>query len=506
MQSLPPAGSPFSSGPVWSSRPPSTAAGSPDRVDLATAPQEPLMKPTRKKETQTLVESPRPKPEQTRSSALSELGSRGHAGMAAGALFGAGLGPALLPNLEGPRPRGATATPNGWRVPANPSRTPVQPRDPFEILQAGPELGALRVVASSTGRIRALRLQWPEEFQEPAFSAQKAVFHDILTRLPADVVVHVVAEGLAAAALPALLAEWPIVDPGRIHIHGLHLHSTPEQLYEPMTMWARDGAILMQTAEGAEVLMLPRSFRGDGQVDSKLNRRVLQGTGAAPARLQQALPDLMVRRSSLSFEGGDVIASQRAVLLGGQSLAANMIELRLSREAVLEQFVQLMGVPVIAIEPQPEFHLDLGFTFLDEDTIAVADPGLSMGLVANRPDLAPLVQATRDKQLSEKYDRAARRLAELGYRICRLPNLCGLGLTTPYLTYNNVLLENYLDQGLPVKKVYLPVYDVPELDEVARETFRKHGFQVVDMPSARLSTKLWGAIRCATGDLRVTDG
>jgi N-dimethylarginine dimethylaminohydrolase len=315
---------------------------------------------------------------------------------------------------------------------------------------------------------------------------------------------HVVAEGLAAAALPALFSQWSIADPGRIHVHAMHLATTPEQLVEPMTMWARDGAILLQTQEGQEVLLLPRSFRGDGQVDAKLNRRIVHGTGAAPARLQQALPNLIVRRSELSFEGGDVVASQGAVLLGGQSIARSMAELRLPRQAVLEKFAQLLGVRVLGIEPQPEFHVDLGFTFLDETTVAVADPHQAMERVAGQSGLQPLIQATLDKNLGEKYDQAARRLLEKGYQVVRLPNLCGVGLTTPYLTYNNVLLENYVDQGKQVKKVYLPVYDVPALDEAARSLFRQHGYQVIDMPSARLSTKLWGAIRCATGELRVS--
>ena len=54
-------------------------------------------------------------------------------------------------------------------------------------------------------------------------------------------------------------------------------------------------------------------------------------------------------------------------------------------------------------------------------------------------DLARLIKATREKKLAEKYNRAAQRLRDQGYRVARLPNLCGLGLTTPYITYNNVL-------------------------------------------------------------------
>ena len=195
------------------------------------------------------------------------------------------------------------------------------------------------------------------------------------------------------------------------------------------------------------------------------------------------------------------MASRRAVLVGGQTVARNMTDLRLPRQAVVERFAQLLGLPVIVIDPQPEFHLDLGFTFLDDNTIAVADPEEAIRLVAGLPELKPMVKITRDKQLAAKYEQAAQGLVQQGYRVARLPNLAGLGLTSPYFTYNNVLIENYQ----AVKKVYLPVYGVEPLDESARQTFRQHQFQVIDMPSARLSTRLWGAIRCATGELRITE-
>lgn len=513
MQPLPPAGgAPFFTGPTRTGSGAPTPPKNPDRVEFAGRTQESLIPPKLARTEAQPDRSPRPWPpgpsDLPRSSALATLNSRSQAPATSAALFAGPMGAALLANLNGfpAQPEGgATATPSGWKVQKNPSRHPISPRDPFEIAAGGEELGQLQIVASSTGRIRSLRLQWPEEFQEPAYSAQRSVFFDLTTQLSSDVVFHVIAEGLAAQALPGILKEWSFPEPGRVHIHGLHLRSTPEMLYEPMTMWARDGALLLRNQDKQSVLMLPRSFRGDGQVDARLNRLVIQGTGAAPARLQSALPHLLVRRSHLSFEGGDVIASRKAVLLGSQTIARNLTDLKLPRQAVVEEFEKLLGLPVIVIEPQPEFHLDLGFTFLDDSTIAVADPGLAIQLVGRVGELQPLVQATQDKQLMEKYDQAALKLAQLGYRIVRLPTLAGLGLTTPYLTYNNVLLEDYRQDDRRVRRVYMPTYGFDLLDEAARTTFRAQGFEVIDMPSARLSTKLWGAIRCATGELEVVD-
>lgn len=504
-----PIGSGFSipEGPQKAGRPAEKSAQPPqDRLESAQTQQTGLMKPGLMKSAPSLKQdSPRPYPtapeDLSKGSALANLTSKSSSKTAA-PMLPAGLAESLAQLDQAPRAaEDANPTPDGWKLPANPNSTPLRPRDLFNLTVGTEDLGPLRLVASSHGRIRVLRLQWPEEFQEPAFGAQKAVLVDLCTRLPQDVHFEVVAEGLAAAALPSMLQEWELpLD--RIRIHPLHLHATPEQIYHPMTMWARDGSILLTTEQGQEVLLLPRSFRGDCQVDPKLNRHVVQGTGAAPACLSQSLPELIVRRSQLGFEGGDIVASRQAALIGGEVVARNMQELKLSKPAVLELFQELFGLPVTVVEPPPEFHLDLGFTFLDDQTVAVADPAEGLRLAEGNADLQKLVRATLEKGVVDKYQRAARQLTAVGFRVVRLPNLCGVGLTTPYLTYNNVLMENYAT----TKRVYMPVYDVPALDEAARSFYRGHGFQVVDMPSARLSTKLWGALRCATGDLRVSSG
>ena len=457
--------------------------------------------------------SPRPWPpapgDLPRVTAWAALASRGPAEITGGLLHAGALSAGLLPTLSeqvGASPRrprdpwDGQPTADGWRVPRNPSRTPVRPRCAFDVEEGTDDLGPLRLVSGFDGRLRALRLQWPEEYQSPAYEAHKAVFHDVLTRLPPDVAMHVVVEGQAGAHLRRLIDTWDVPSPERVHLHDLRLHSTPEQLYCPLTLWARDGAVLTTTDDGRPVLLLPRAFRGDTQVSSSLNRRVVQGTGAAPARLKSALPDLIVRRSTLTFEGGDMITNRDTVLIGIDSITACMASLRLTREAVTQRFEQALGKRVLIIEPQPDFHIDLGLTFLDDETVAVADPGTTLRRCGD--DLAPLAAATRSRGLAERYDAVCANLQRHGFRTARVPNLAGVGLLTPYITYSNVLTET--DPASGAKRVYMPTYDVPHLDETARSVYRDHGFDVIDMPSARLSTRLWGAIRCATGELGVS--
>ncbi|MHB2019691.1 MAG: agmatine deiminase family protein [Candidatus Xenobia bacterium] len=380
----------------------------------------------------------------------------------------------LLMELQPRRRRGRGLEPN-------PSRIPVQPRHAIELRPMEP--GRLQVVSTLGARITALRLHWPDECEEPARSAQEAVFHDLLTRTEARFVV--VAEAASGCRLEAKLAEWGVAH--RVQIYSLSLHATPERIYEPMTLWARDTALLMRREAGAEVLLLPRSFRGDGQVNASLNRVTVHGAAQAPALLQDEIP---VCRSSLNFEGGDVIPGRTRVLIGGATVAQNVAELHLSREAVVQRFEAELGLPVVVVEPQPDFHLDLGITLLDEETVAVADPRST-----RHPDLEVMQKVTAERHLADRYDAAAAALRNAGFTVVRLPNLCGLSLSTPYLTYNNVLIEQ--------ARVYMPTYGYDAIDEAARCVYRAHGYQVVDMPSARLSTRLCGAVRCAAGELGV---
>ena len=108
-------------------------------------------------------------------------------------------------------------------------------------------------------------------------------------------------------------------------------------------------------------------------------------------------------------------------------------------------------------------------------------------------------EQTRDKDLARKYDELAGMLQGRGYRVLRMPNLAGRALSSPYMTYQNVLIENYAG----VKRVYMPVYGVPATDRAARDAYRAEGFEVIEIPAAQLSTRLGGGIRCAVGELDI---
>ena len=275
MQPLPPAGS---SGPYLSNlSAPATPGGAnrsapakrQDGVELNSNRQPPLMQRPPGEARSRLEPSPRPWPpaaeHQPRTTALAALASRGQPATASQALPGGALNAALFGQLSGPAdPWRATPTPSGWTVPRNPDRRPLEARDPFEVLEGCQDLPELRLVPSCWGNIEALWLQWPEEVLDPAWSAQVAVFHDLFTRMPEQVRFEVVAEGLAEARLRAQMSQWAVARPERVRIHTLALRSSESLLYEPLTLWARDGAVLAESLGKPVLVMRETTERPEG--------------------------------------------------------------------------------------------------------------------------------------------------------------------------------------------------------------------------------------------------
>jgi hypothetical protein len=182
------------------------------------------------------------------------------------------------------------------------------------------------------------------------------------------------------------------------------------------------------------------------------------------------------------------------------------------------------------VEEPATFHMDMGMTPIDSNKVLVGDPSIAVEAIKNmtpeeRADhnarlnaalgkpagfdsLAALVfeSTVREPNLQHNFDVNAKKVAEGGYEIGRLPYLQGpQGFS--WVTYNNCLMESYTrEDGSHVRRVFLPTYDLPILDGIARETYEKEGFEVIPLNLAALTS--WrGAIRCISNVLerRVTD-
>ncbi len=181
-------------------------------------------------------------------------------------------------------------------------------------------------------------------------------------------------------------------------------------------------------------------------------------------------------------------------------------------ESVLGKPVTTMGVDNPAtqhIEEPASDHMDMGMTPVDDNTIFVGDPGLAKKIISKMSDAeiadaeAKLSEAAgkevrltgRNRDNQEDFDNYARQVGEKGYNVVRMPHL-EPGYSSSYITYNNCLMERFTkEDGTDVRRVFLPVYDIPKLDNAAMDIWKENGFEVIPMPLGALSQR-WGALRC----------
>jgi len=114
------------------------------------------------------------------------------------------------------------------------------------------------------------------------------------------------------------------------------------------------------------------------------------------------------------------------------------------------------------------------------------------------------------EKASEKFDKSALRMEELGYRVVRIPYLPNGLVSEDFSTdtmgisfnYSNVLTEVYDN----VRKVYIPEYGFTQLDNAAQQAYEEAGFQVVKIKgyvTHGLSSFQDGAgLDCLTSEIR----
>lgn len=167
------------------------------------------------------------------------------------------------------------------------------------------------------------------------------------------------------------------------------------------------------------------------------------------------------------------------------------------------------------IEGPANDHLDMGLTPLDEKTMAVGDPSLALSVLGRmaperREEVAALLsqasgidvkaadltmQSGYYPNQQRDFDSYAKQLEDSGYRVVRLP-YAEPSWGRPNISFNNCLMERFhREDGTEVKRVFLPVYGIQELDELAVKTYESEGFEVHPMPLATLATRK-GALRC----------
>jgi len=167
-----------------------------------------------------------------------------------------------------------------------------------------------------------------------------------------------------------------------------------------------------------------------------------------------------------------------------------------------------------AVEGPANDHLDMAITPFDEKTVAVGDPSmvkkaLDTMTAERKTEVLGLMSDIFGVNVTEAdfeenryypnqqrdFDKYADNLKKEGFRILRMP-YAEPSYGRPNVTYTNCLQEQFTkDDGTKVKRVFLPVFNIPELDSIAVNTYKKEGFEVFAIPMPNLATRK-GALRC----------
>lgn len=174
------------------------------------------------------------------------------------------------------------------------------------------------------------------------------------------------------------------------------------------------------------------------------------------------------------------------------------------------------------IEEPATDHMDMGCTPIDDQTFMVGDPRLAQTLFASmsaeeRTQAEAVLSKLNGREIKlddfgshargkfgphnrnnpADFDEYARLLTSKGYNVARVPHAEPAEDGKPYISYNNCLMERFEKDGQQIRRVFLPQYGIPKLDDYANQVWQSQGFEVHPIPLAALSAE-WGALRCTT--------
>ena len=301
-----------------------------------------------------------------------------------------------------------------------------------------------------------------------------------------------------------------------------------------ITIWTQDPFLVLSRPGGGITLLTSKEFE---RADDRMMADVIARHAGYEAKA-----------SGLFFEGGNIVSDREHVFIGANTVRRNALELDVPEPEVVLRFEEELGRRVLVVGPlpQPVSHIDMALTPLGDGRVALADaaagariaeqalkedpasvaafegwteehffgdPSIREIAGVNGPLTAPDVRGRTaemiewSRKVAPLLDSVARSLEQHGYRVERIPLLFGgpetnapaarseqsMRAAYPMLTYNNVLIEEDVDG----KRVYLPRYGWPALDDAARQAWEALGFSTRPIDGLTISAMYGGALRCA---------
>ena len=338
-------------------------------------------------------------------------------------------------------------------------------------------LGPDAVIVSDThGELAEICVHYDRDFHDESIET----LVDLFGSLRSDAVVHVVvAERAEFDALGGDLAALGVASPARIE---------PVVTGFPITPWAKDR--FGTFARGGRPVMAVPPTRANVPGPRGNDERV-------PDLLCDELPGLDCEPLPFFFEGGDLLADEHHVFVTSTLLGRNQPLSPERRAELLATIGATTGREVVQIghdpDDVPDHHVGMYLTPLGGGVVAVADPDLGARIVRAAASAPPIPGISDDRAEIDKFHRVANDLQAQGFEVVRIPLLL---TTTPrvYMSYNNALLE----QGRSGRRLLMPVYGIPQLDDAATQVIEQQGWQVVPVRVAKLYEHT-GSLRCLVG-------
>jgi len=314
--------------------------------------------------------------------------------------------------------------------------------------------------------------------------------------------------------------------PGRVRFLELPFES-------PITIWTQDPFLVLTGPGDAITLLTSKTFE---RADDRLMADVIAREGG-----------YHVKKSELFFEGGNIVSDDEHILIGADTIRRNAVEFDVPDAEVVLRFEEELGRSVLVIGPfpQPIAHIDMAITPLGGGRIAVADASAGAAIAERAlkenpasvaeferwteehffgdPAIRELIgiggsltaphvagrtaeMIAKSRQVAPLLDGVAAALEQNGYRVSRVPLLWGgpegepgaddkerMRAAYPMLTYNNVIIE----ADTAGRRVYLPRYGWPAMDDAARDAWAALGFSPRPIDGLTISAMYGGALRCS---------
>jgi N-dimethylarginine dimethylaminohydrolase len=335
------------------------------------------------------------------------------------------------------------------------------------------------VIPDTVGTIAEVLLHY-----DPDLSPElEPVLSDFFGALPRDVQVTVICPSEWAAQ--EFIEVWDTELGGRdARIVNMGL---------PVSIWARDRYISRQTAglSGRTEGFVPISYQTyePEKCNELLALELLGEASFMPSVLD----------SSLYLEGGNVVSNGRHVFVGANVLPDNE---NIPEKELAEELRMVLGRETIVVGDAkgevPWCHIDMYLTPISDDTVLVANPRMAELILASYNEDDQDAELCGGKELGacpadsyqQRFDDVAALMQRRGYRVLRVPAL----VEAPdewMVTYNNVIMDHRDQRNI----VYMPTYDIPELDRAAAAIYLGLGFEVRTIDVSKVYAS-GGAIRC----------